>query len=170
MQPTPLPSANCWGTSWRADFVRRSDIMQIQGTSHAQVISKALRQRVRLHPGTQFTQQLRLLDFSALYERVTGETYADGLRPHCSRRTTDTNISGPRAIVPWLQQRTSSKTVSQLSAIHRLVGRVFVWRRVFQRARSLAMARRTSLLVSWVKKRERRYLQLPFGYSRSAGT
>jgi CubicO group peptidase (beta-lactamase class C family) len=43
------------------------------------------------------------LILGALYERVTGETYADGLRRLTARAgLTDTGISGPRAIVPRL--------------------------------------------------------------------
>jgi CubicO group peptidase (beta-lactamase class C family) len=88
------------------DFVHRSDIMQIvkESATPQEVISKYCSSALEFTPGTQFKySNCGYLILGALYERVTGETYADGLRRLTVRASlTDTGISGPRAIVPRL--------------------------------------------------------------------
>jgi CubicO group peptidase (beta-lactamase class C family) len=88
------------------DFVRRSDIMQIlkEPATPKDVISKYCSNALEFTPGTQFKySNCGYLILGALYEQVTGETYADGLRRLAARAgLTDTGISGPRAIVPRL--------------------------------------------------------------------
>jgi CubicO group peptidase (beta-lactamase class C family) len=88
------------------DFVRRSDIMQIlkEPATPQEVISKYCSNALEFTPRTQFKySNCGYLILGALYEPVTGETYADGLRRLTARAgLTDTGISGPRAIVPRL--------------------------------------------------------------------
>jgi len=88
------------------DFVHRSDIMQIlkEPAKPQEVISKYCSNALEFTPGTQFKySNCGYLILGALYEQVTGETYADGLRRLTARAgLTDTGISGPRAIVPQL--------------------------------------------------------------------
>ncbi len=88
------------------DFVRRSDIMQIlkEPATPQEVIIKYCSNALEFTPGTQFKySNCGYLILGALYEQVTGETYADGLRRLTARAgLTDTGISGPRAIVPRL--------------------------------------------------------------------
>jgi CubicO group peptidase (beta-lactamase class C family) len=88
------------------DFVHRSDIMQIvkEPATPQEVISKYCSNALEFVPGTQFKySNCGYLILGALYEQVTGETYADGLRRLTARAgLTDTGISGPRAIVPRL--------------------------------------------------------------------
>jgi CubicO group peptidase (beta-lactamase class C family) len=69
-----------------------------------EVIGKYCSNALEFTPGTQFKySNCGYLILGALYERVTGETYADGLRRLTARAgLTDTSISGPRAIVPRL--------------------------------------------------------------------
>jgi CubicO group peptidase (beta-lactamase class C family) len=86
------------------DFVRRSDIMQIlkEPATPQEVISKYCSNALEFAPGTEFKySNCGYLILGALYEQVTGETYADGLRRLTARAALpDTGISGPRAIVP----------------------------------------------------------------------
>ncbi len=88
------------------DLVHRSDIMQIvkEPATPQEVISKYCSNAIEFTPSTQFKySNCGYLILGALYERVTGETYADGLRRLTARAgLTDTGISGPRAIVPRL--------------------------------------------------------------------
>jgi CubicO group peptidase (beta-lactamase class C family) len=88
------------------DLVHRSDIMRIlkEPATPQEVISKYCSNALEFTPGTQFKySNCGYLILGALYERVTGETYADGLRRLTARAgLTDTGISGPRAIVPRL--------------------------------------------------------------------
>jgi CubicO group peptidase (beta-lactamase class C family) len=88
------------------DFVHRSDIMQIvkEPATPQEVISKYCSNALEFTPGTQFKySNCGYLILGALYERVTGETYADALRRLTARASlTDTGITGPRAIVPRL--------------------------------------------------------------------
>jgi CubicO group peptidase (beta-lactamase class C family) len=69
-----------------------------------EVISKYCSNALEFTPGTQFNySNCGYLILGALYERVTGETYADALRRLTARAgLTDTGITGPRAIVPRL--------------------------------------------------------------------
>ncbi|PYJ47245.1 MAG: hypothetical protein DME85_06490 [Verrucomicrobia bacterium] len=88
------------------DFVHRSDIMQIvkEPAMPREVISKYCSNALEFTPGTQFKySNCGYLILGVLYERVTGESYADGLQRLTARvGLTDTGISGPRAIVPRL--------------------------------------------------------------------
>jgi CubicO group peptidase (beta-lactamase class C family) len=88
------------------DFLHRSDIMQIvkEPATPQEVISKYCSNALEFTPGTQFKySNCGYLILGALYERVTGETYADGLRRLTARAgLTDTGISGPRTIVSRL--------------------------------------------------------------------
>jgi CubicO group peptidase (beta-lactamase class C family) len=88
------------------DLVHRSDIMRIlkEPATPQEVISKYCSNALEFTPGAQFKySNCGYLILGALYERVTGETYADGLRRLTARAgLTDTGISGPRAIVPRL--------------------------------------------------------------------
>jgi CubicO group peptidase (beta-lactamase class C family) len=88
------------------DLVHRSDIMRIlkEPATPQEVISKYCSNALEFTPGTQFKySNCGYLILGALYERVTGETYADGLRRLTARAgLTDTGISGPHAIVPRL--------------------------------------------------------------------
>ncbi|MGH7983748.1 MAG: serine hydrolase domain-containing protein [Candidatus Udaeobacter sp.] len=88
------------------DFVHRSDIMQIvkEPATPQEVISNYCSDALEFTPGTQFKySNCGYLILGALYQQVTGETYADGLRRLTTRAgVTDTDISGPRAIVPRL--------------------------------------------------------------------
>ncbi|HEY4256856.1 MAG TPA: serine hydrolase domain-containing protein [Candidatus Udaeobacter sp.] len=88
------------------DLVHRSDIMQIvkEPATPQEVISKYCSNALEFTPGTQFKySNCGYLILGALYQQVTGETYADGLRRLTTRAgLTDTDISGPRAIVPRL--------------------------------------------------------------------
>jgi CubicO group peptidase (beta-lactamase class C family) len=88
------------------DFVHRSDIMQIvkEPATPQEVISKYCSNALEFTPGTQFNySNCGYLILGTLYQQVTGETYADGLRRLTTRAgLTDTGISGPRAIVPRL--------------------------------------------------------------------
>ena len=88
------------------DLVHRSDIMRIlkEPATPQEVISKYCSNALEFTPGAQFKySNCGYLILGALYERVAGETYADGLRRLTARAgLTDTGISGPRAIVPRL--------------------------------------------------------------------
>jgi CubicO group peptidase (beta-lactamase class C family) len=88
------------------DFVHRSDIMQIvkEPATPQEVISKYCSNEPEFTPGTKFNySNCGYLILGALYERLTGDTYANGLRRLTTRAgLTDTGISGPRAIVPRL--------------------------------------------------------------------
>jgi CubicO group peptidase (beta-lactamase class C family) len=69
-----------------------------------EVLSKYCSAPLEFTPGTQFKySNCGYLILGALYEQVTGETYADGLHRLTARAgLTDTGISSPRAIVPRL--------------------------------------------------------------------
>jgi CubicO group peptidase (beta-lactamase class C family) len=99
------------------DFVHRSDIMQIvkEPATPQEVISKYCSNALEFTPGTQFNySNCGYLILGTLYQQVTGETYADGLRRLTTRAgLTDTGISGPRAIVPRLATGTSLKRGSK---------------------------------------------------------
>jgi CubicO group peptidase (beta-lactamase class C family) len=88
------------------DLVHRSDIMQIvkEPATPQEVLSKYCSNALEFTPGTQFKySNCGYLILGGLYQQVTGETYADGLRRLTTRAgLTDTDISGPRAIVPRL--------------------------------------------------------------------
>jgi len=88
------------------DFVRRPDIMQIlkEPATPQEVISKYCNNALEFTPGTQFKySNCGYLILGALYEQVTGESYAEGLQRLTARAgLTDTGVSGPRAIVPRL--------------------------------------------------------------------
>jgi CubicO group peptidase (beta-lactamase class C family) len=88
------------------DFVHRSDIMQIlkEPATPQEVISKYCSNALEFNPGTQFKySNCGYLILGALYQQVTGETYADGLRRLTTLAgLTDTGISGPRVVVPEL--------------------------------------------------------------------
>ncbi|PYJ25242.1 MAG: hypothetical protein DME91_04865, partial [Verrucomicrobia bacterium] len=65
------------------DFVHRSDIMQIvkEPAMPREVISKYCSNALEFTPGTQFKySNCGYLILGVLYERVTGESYADGLQ------------------------------------------------------------------------------------------
>jgi CubicO group peptidase (beta-lactamase class C family) len=88
------------------DLVRRPDIMQIvkEPATPQEVISKYCSNALEFTPGTQFKySNCGYLILGALYEHVTGETYADGLRRLTARAgLTDTGISRPRSVMPRL--------------------------------------------------------------------
>src|SRR5438132_11555441 len=69
-----------------------------------EVISKHCNNALKFAPGNQFKySNCGYLILGALYEQVTGESYAEGLQRLTARAgLTDTGVSGPRAIVPRL--------------------------------------------------------------------
>jgi CubicO group peptidase (beta-lactamase class C family) len=102
------------------DFVHRSDIMQIvkEPATPQEVISKYCSNALEFTPGTQFKySNCGYLILGALYEQVTAENYADGLRRLTTRAgLTDTGVSGPRAIVPRLATGYVVENAQQMKA------------------------------------------------------
>lgn len=88
------------------DFVRRPDIMQLlkQPATPAEVVRNYCSGPLEFTPGSRFQySNCGYLILGAVYERLSGESYAAGLGRLASRAgLTSTGVSGPRAIVPRL--------------------------------------------------------------------
>ena len=153
------------------DFVRRSDIMQIlkEPATSQEVISKYCSSALEFTPGTQFKySNCGYLVLGALYEQVTGETYADGLLRLTARAgLKDTGISGPRAIVPRLATAYVVENGKQIKApyidwsvafssgaVYSTVGDLWRWRGELLAGRVLGE-----------KAAEELFATRPFGYS-----
>jgi CubicO group peptidase (beta-lactamase class C family) len=153
------------------DFVRRSDIMQIlkEPATSQDVISKYCSSALEFTPGTQFKySNCGYLVLGALYEQVTGETYADGLLRLTARAgLKDTGISGPRAIVPRLATAYVVENGKQIKApyidwsvafssgaVYSTVGDLWRWRGELLAGRVLGE-----------KAAEELFATRPFGYS-----
>jgi CubicO group peptidase (beta-lactamase class C family) len=136
------------------DFVHRSDIMQIvkEQATPKEVLSKYCNGALEFTPGKQFKySNCGYLILGALYEQVTGETYAEGLRRLTTRAgLTDTGISDPRAIVPRLAtgyvvengQQTKAPYIDwsiafSSGAVYSTVGDLWRWRSELLSGRAL---------------------------------
>jgi CubicO group peptidase (beta-lactamase class C family) len=88
------------------DFVRRPDIMELlkHPATPAEVVRDDCSGVLEFTPGTRFKySNCGYLILGAVYERLSGETYAEGLRRLTSRAgLVDTGVNGPRAVVPRL--------------------------------------------------------------------
>jgi CubicO group peptidase (beta-lactamase class C family) len=108
------------------DFARRPDIMQIvkEPATPQEVISKYC--------------NCGYLILGALYERVTGDTSADGLRRLTARAgLADTDISGPRAIVPRSATAYLDENGQQIKAPYIDWSVAFFWQATTTRNRQL---------------------------------
>jgi CubicO group peptidase (beta-lactamase class C family) len=88
------------------DFVRRPDIMRLlkEPATPTQVVRDYCSGALEFTPGTRFKySNCGYLILGAVYERLAGESYSDGLRRLLSPSgLLDTGMAGPRAIVPRL--------------------------------------------------------------------
>ena len=138
------------------DFVRRPDIMQIlkEPATPQEVISKYCNNALEFTPGTQFKySNCGYLILGALYEQVTGESYAEGLQRLTARAgLTDTGVSGPRAIVPRLA--TAYVVAFSSGAVYSTVRDLWQWRGELRAGRVLGEEGITEIFAI-----------RPFGYS-----
>jgi CubicO group peptidase (beta-lactamase class C family) len=88
------------------DFVRRPDIMQLlkQPATPAEVVRNYCSGDLELEPGTKFKySNCGYLILGAVYERLSGMTYTEGLQKLVARAGLhDTRVSGPRELVSRL--------------------------------------------------------------------
>ena len=93
-------------TSGIPDFVRRPDIMDVvlHPATPSEVTTKYCSEALEFEPGSRFKySNCGYLILGALYERVSGKTYAEGVAALAARAGMhDTGVAGPRDIVPRL--------------------------------------------------------------------
>src|SRR5262249_28095791 len=88
------------------DFVRRQDIMEIvmHSLTPPQLIARYCSDPLEFDPGTRFKySNCSYLILGAVYEKVTGQAYAEGLAALVSRAGMhNTGVAGPRDLIPNL--------------------------------------------------------------------
>lgn len=93
-------------TSGVPDFVRRPDIMELlkHPATPSEVVRDDCSGPLEFAPGSRFRySNCGYLILGAVYERVTGESYAAGLQRLISKAgLSDTGLGGPRQLIPRL--------------------------------------------------------------------
>src|SRR5262249_26891553 len=88
------------------DFVRRPDIMEVvmHSVTPPQLIARYCSDPLEFDPGTQFKySNCGYLILGAVYEKVSGQSYSQGLAALVSRAGMhDTGVAGPRDLIPNL--------------------------------------------------------------------
>ena len=102
------------------DFVRRPDILELlkRPATPAEVVKDDCSGALEFTPGERFKySNCGYLILGAVYERVAGESYSDGLHRLVARAgLADTGLAGPREVVPRLATAYVSEAGRRLKA------------------------------------------------------
>ena len=126
------------------DLGRRPDLLEIlkRPATPAEVVRNYCSDPLEFDPGSRFKYcNCGYLILGTIYERVSGQSYSEGIQRLISRAgLRDTGISGPRDVVPRLATAYVVENGTAKGSLHRMVSCVRVRRIVFVGARSVAVA------------------------------